>query len=435
MLPEEQPLPLLDPHSPERQGSSALDQRSIKFRAFYPEEGRSVSFDLPLPDFLHELRADAWLVSQLRYSFAEQVSQILGASVSGLDENTLLIKPSELEGRFDEIRQHGGISSARLYEPPNSAGLWETVAGSTLYDHRREYGALQSLSGTLRQALFEGEPARWGMELLSLGPGTGDKDIDILRKLSQDMGIMNVKHLLVDSSLSMLSRAAHKILTTDKSCVPFSLRLELINCHFEHLSKVGLVKDNPQAIRLVTLLGYTVGNLDQQQIFFEILPAVTTPGDLLLIDMRFYGRGPRTKKQKRVMITPYQTDIYDAFSVEPVKYLLQSAGRKRDDRNIISKRDVVARFARVDARITEGESIGNLYQVVITLRTDARQKMQDVLKASLPDPLKLVYSLRYNQDSFRGLLDKAGFDIVETSQVGGSRSVSGGYQLVLARRR
>lgn len=218
--------------------------------------------------------------------------------------------PAELQRQLRDRVHYDYLGHRFLYFDPQGALAWENLIGagyeqdcwlegvdaclSSWLDPARD--ARGGLKGPLAEALgFDRKGRTRGLDVVSLGPGEGSKEVLVLERLVElerrcEQQLTWQSHALVDVSISLLLRAA----TAGYRAVH---RQELGHVHvlpfcsdFEEGS-LGFLRRLPTAngsegLRLVLVLGNVFGNLRDEETFVrQKLSRLVRPGDLVWLEV------------------------------------------------------------------------------------------------------------------------------------------------------
>lgn len=119
-------------------------------------------------------------------------------------------------------------------------------------------------------------------DFISLGPGDGQKDLELIRAWEDDE--LDVIYYPYDVSLRMIIETVRQI---RKSAVPIKLRAVL--AEFDNLQQMKAVFDARDAPNVISLLGNSLGNVQDELTFLKNLSSIMNIGDLLLLEVRLHG--------------------------------------------------------------------------------------------------------------------------------------------------
>ncbi|MEW6730102.1 MAG: L-histidine N(alpha)-methyltransferase [Acidobacteriota bacterium] len=166
-----------------------------------------------------------------------------------------------------------------FYWFPLSVRAWLNLCGEGPYKNFSRSQRLLVDSAADISARLTGD----GYEVLSLGPGNGEKDLFLLDRV----GPARIeRYLAVDASQALLEIAAAKLQEAGYNVV--GIKADLANC--EHIRALAANAQTPP--RLVLLLGNTLGAFDPLE-FVPRLLELLRPEDRLLVDGEIF-RGQET---------------------------------------------------------------------------------------------------------------------------------------------
>lgn len=350
----------------------------------------------------------------------------------------LSVNPVTYETMLQGIVREGWMPPWESYHSWQATSAWlrlcQGASGAATYEASVSFfQALQPLLYTnvlqprLRDIL------RQGMQILSLGIGNGAKDPIMLQALAQK-GIRDVDHVLVDASVPMLDQALGSFVQSDPRALPQNLSLEARYMLFEQMRDYPVERRTPEQMRIVLLLGLTVGNFRQGEGgIFELLRDSTQAGDALILDyQRLNGQGSEPIRQQ------YDTRPWKGFVVQPLRDIIALRFNGNIPDLPISRffadpsRCVEVRF--VD-EIIPGESSG-IGAIEFILTEEVASAFEEFVQQycgmpdfTLPRPFNLYRSCKYKGNAFENKLKEYGFDpMPSTMSIGGQY----GYNLLMA---
>lgn len=238
----------------------------------------------------------------------------------GDDVNALEIElgsgPADLQRQFRDRVIYDYLGHRFLYYEPMGALAWENLikrgydqdrwltgtktCADAWLDRRRDgdggaKGPIAEALGLIRR----GQPT--GLDLISLGPGEGDKENLLLRLLLETESAAEgrlpwLSYAPVDVSIPLLLVAARSARQTLAEAANLSRRLSYqvrpFCADFEegHLGFTGRLPtarpENDAGVRLILMLGNTFGNLRDEETFVrERLWQLARPGDLVWLEV------------------------------------------------------------------------------------------------------------------------------------------------------
>ena len=201
--------------------------------------------------------------------------------------------PSDLLRQFGEKYHHDSYIGHRfLYYDPHCALAWENLI-------KRGYGQEEWLIGVERftekwlPQVRDGQ----GIDVISLGPGEGEKECRILRRLAQREQERRpfawFTYMPVDLSMPLLLKAAKRALAEPSlwTSRPAAMRMLMPICADFEYGKLDFVSRLPSVqrtdgLRLILVLGNIFGNVRDEETFIRrtLLP-LTRPNDLVWIEV------------------------------------------------------------------------------------------------------------------------------------------------------
>ncbi len=181
-----------------------------------------------------------------------------------------------------QVNGHGGhIEQSYLYMDHMSAAHWCVIA------EQKDYDAMQSSMPLDRcAARVLRSTGKVGLDVVSLGPGSGRNEVRLVKQLLTQAGHADLRLYLLDISQPLLSvayRHAAEVLADHGGAV-FA-----IQGNFHHLPRYGQLLYSPRRAhrrRIITMLGHTFSNLENELRFMRNSLVGFAAGDLLLIDFR-----------------------------------------------------------------------------------------------------------------------------------------------------
>lgn len=190
-----------------------------------------------------------------------------------------------LNGRGDQIDQYN------LYLDPQSALEWEAVSNNESYmtahrdlplDH-----AVESIQREIERRSYLDQTS---LDIISLGPGNAHTEVSLIKKLLRQTNISKIRLYLLDISQPLLKSAGNytrRMLKAEKMKGDKGVAITECNADFYHLSQYDLVNISVRAKRmtLVTMFGYTFGNLKNERTWLKTSLNHFHKDTLLLMDV------------------------------------------------------------------------------------------------------------------------------------------------------
>jgi transcriptional regulator with XRE-family HTH domain len=293
----------------------------------------------------------------------------------------------------------GHIEQSYLYMDPMSAADWCSIADVKDYDDMQASMQLdRAATEILKQA------GKMGLDVVALGPGSGRNEVRLVEQILSTVGRGDVRLYLLDISQPLLSvayRHAAEVLADHGGAV-FA-----IQGNFHHLPRYGQLLYSPQRAhrrRLITMLGHTFSNLENELRFVRNSLVGFAAGDLLLLDLRMAyasadnpeeirAKDPGLVSSRRSGNAPLH-QRWDDFLAGPIR------------RYGLSKVDV-----EITRQLDLGCPVPGSYGV------DARAQVR--LASGEEREFSVYYSRRYDPAKLQQALAREGWDLVESWRYGG----------------
>lgn len=166
-----------------------------------------------------------------------------------------------------------------LYDSEVGTDYWVNLCSDPEYSYfQTSHGFFHSNAGQLVRQIKDTIGAEFGF--VSLGPGDGRKDLEILRACVN--GKLNVVYHPYDVSPRMLGCTARTIRKLNAPAVPVSA----VVGEFDEIAELKdgfAVRDAP---RVISVLGNSLGNVSDELAFITNLRPLMRVGDLLLLEVR-----------------------------------------------------------------------------------------------------------------------------------------------------
>ena len=176
------------------------------------------------------------------------------------------------------------IPSRYHYASDAGAKNWLQMCEEPTYRHHRnttEYWA--SSRGMAMADLIRSELASPSFDFVSLGPGDGQKDSDlVVTWLAEGVDLIYYPY---DISLSLAARSVQRVRERNGRATDGRLRVKAVLADFQQFNLMSEVFRHRQAPNIVGLLG-TLGNLPHEMSFLRNLRASLTADDLVVLEVR-----------------------------------------------------------------------------------------------------------------------------------------------------
>lgn len=175
----------------------------------------------------------------------------------------------------------GSLEQSLLYLDHRSAADWCELTDTIDYQQVAGAGYARSARAVLR--LTRDAP----LDLICLGCGSARREVGLSRGLLDERGSLDLRLYLLDISQPLLSEAyAYAAETLD--AYPHA-SVTAVQGNFHDLPRYGALLYRPEHShrrKLITMLGFTFGNLDNELRFVADALAPFARGDLLLLDVQ-----------------------------------------------------------------------------------------------------------------------------------------------------
>ena len=295
----------------------------------------------------------------------------------------------------------GHIEQSYLYMDPMSAADWCSIADVKDYDDMQASMQLDRAAGLILK-----NTGKMGLDVVALGPGSARNEVRLAEQLLSQAGHGDVRLYLLDISQPLLSVAYRHAAETlaDRGGVVFA-----IQGNFHHLPRYGQLLYSPQRAhrrRLITMLGHTFSNLENELRFVRNSLVGFAAGDMLLLDLRMAyapADNPEQIKERDPGLLSIRRNTNSSSSLHQ-KWDEFLAGPIR--RYGVSKVDV--EILRV---LDLGCPVPGSYGV------DARARVRSA--SGEEREFSVYYSRRYDATRLHQALAREGWDLVDSWNYGG----------------
>ncbi len=300
-----------------------------------------------------------------------------------------------------QVNSFGGhIEQGYLYMDPMSAADWCAIADLKDYDEMQSSMQLDRAAGVILE-----QSGKMGLDVVALGPGSARNEVRLIEQLLAQGGHGDVRLYLLDISQPLLSVAYRHAAETlaDRGGVVFA-----IQGNFHHLPRYGQLLYSPQRAhrrRLVTMLGHTFSNLENELRFVRNSLVGFGAGDLLLLDIR---------------LAYASTDRPPEEIIEKDPGLLKSrrggnsALRQRWDEFLAGP---IRRYAHVQTEIEVQRVLDLSCPIPGSYAVDARARVR--LSSGEEREFSVYYSRRYDPTKLQAALSREGWETVAHWAYGG----------------
>ncbi|MFO0621119.1 MAG: L-histidine N(alpha)-methyltransferase [Polyangia bacterium] len=301
-----------------------------------------------------------------------------------------------------QVNSFGGhIEQGFLYMDPMSAADWCAIADLKDYDEMQASMQLDRAASVILE-----QCGKMGLDVVALGPGSARNEVRLVEQILAQGGHGDVRLYLLDISQPLLSVAYRHAAETlaDRGGVVFA-----IQGNFHHLPRYGQLLYSPQRAhrrRLVTMLGHTFSNLENELRFVRNSLVGFGAGDLLLLDIR---------------LAYASTDRPADEIIEKDPGLLKARGRgvssalrQRWDEFLTGP---IRRYAHVQTEIDMLRVLDLSCPIPGSYAVDARARVR--LPSGEEREFSVYYSRRYDSTKLQAALSREGWETVANWAYGG----------------
>lgn len=161
----------------------------------------------------------------------------------------------------------------------SGAANWLTLAKEAAYAApEMQTPAARAFARFIESAGLKGQ----AIDLISLGPGDGELDTRLIRDAAARCTVRNYYPL--DISVELLQRTVEQ---TSTVCRQNRISMKAILGDFLELRRYRPIYGYDAFVNVVTLVGFTFGNYDENRLLNKLANALN-PGDLLIMDARLH---------------------------------------------------------------------------------------------------------------------------------------------------
>ncbi|HTA33954.1 MAG TPA: L-histidine N(alpha)-methyltransferase [Solirubrobacteraceae bacterium] len=230
------------------------------------------------------------------------------------------------------------------------------------------------------------------LDIISLGPGNGQKDLLLLRSLARLRDASKLYYYPFDVNEGMIATSM-RLVGGDQQLRTISVKAMLAD--FSSLSQFKFVYQYRRAPNVFLFLGNTLGNLDNDMKFLaQLRTTAMATGDLLVVEVR--NQSLRTDPEQDLGAE----DRNKRFDFGPLEFI-----------------GVPYRADNLKYEVLENQSV-----VPGTLTTVARYKVDDIPGVE-HDEVILSYIHRYERDALRQCIERLGLKLLDLVENGSSTAL------------
>jgi uncharacterized SAM-dependent methyltransferase len=335
--------------------------------------------------------------------------------------------PSALQRQLRDRIHYDYLGHRFLYFEPQGALAWENLIRTGyeqaawlegVEERAKEWldpsrGARGSAKGPIAEAMgFSPKDRVRGLDLISLGPGEGGKEVRLLHRLldlekEKNQSLPWLTTCLADVSIALLTRAAADTRKTlaDRGARQGTVIAACADFEEGPLSFLGRLPSGrlprEDGLRLLLILGNVFGNVRDEETFLrDKVDVILRPGDLLWIE---------------VGIRP------DRIETEPL-FRLTDSGREETAAEANRRLLLEGPYRRWEA--ARGRKPSDLEMRVIVREDDDSARVpgslnfcHDLLIKDEGRTITMLYSRRYRLEELTAWLERQGLEVLRTSQV------------------
>lgn len=184
----------------------------------------------------------------------------------------------------NQINGGGGfLEQTHVYLDHQSALDWIQLCNTPKYLAFRDSFPQEETAARVREIIGQA-----GLDVIALGPGDAKTEVRLVQSILAESQRTNIRFYLLDASQPLLCRGFRHAM--DSFGDDPGIFVCGIQGNFHHLPRYMQLHYTPARShrrRLYTLLGATLGNLDQEPQFFRHALSGAVSGDLLLFDVEY----------------------------------------------------------------------------------------------------------------------------------------------------
>lgn len=261
---------------------------------------------------------------------------IVDSSISYRKSNVRL-----LEELTQQIKNPGASDLKFNYLGVAGASNWLALTRDTAYvatDLR------DLMSDAIPKFLQNRELKDQNIDLISLGPGDGELDAQILREARTTCRIRN--YYPIDISIELLQQTVERNM---QMCKAARIRIKAILGDFLELRRYKPIYGYDDAANLITLVGFTFGNYSEATLLRALADALN-PGDLVILDARLHDIGsdltyPKLQSRAAELLPRFRHGANNRFAFGPVEMATIAEFSQAKIEQELSKRTTVVEDA------------------------------------------------------------------------------------------
>ncbi len=291
------------------------------------------------------------------------------------------------------LSQGGATNLKYNYLGTVCAYNWLALSQDPTYGHSDLNHIIEhNAAEIVRAAGIEGTP----VDFISLGPGDGIIDVQLLNTLQQSCKLSHYYPL--DLSFELLQRAVSTVLGTPWLSKNF--KIKAVHGDFTRLSTYKPIFAFDPAVNFVSLIGYSLGNYNEAELLGKLREGMEM-GDLLLLDARLHQLGQiagkrLSKSDSAEILINYNHPKNNRFAFGPLETATLAA---------LSSTDI---GYEVNSRLTAVPNALNIFTYCKNLVTKFRRDDKKLSRSRLD----LAVTTLYDAASLTDWLQSRGFEML-----------------------
>lgn len=233
--------------------------------------------------------------------------------------------------------EDGVIDQRYMFVDRGAAAQWNAVHSA------QEYGMYNDCKETLEHSLKQIlNDNRIIEEIVILGAGSADKDWEVIVSIVQKQK-SPLRVIVCDASFHMLVETFAPLSEWVKNNKKFSPLVSIELCCFDFTDRRGwaICHLRPGAHRLITVLGGTIGNVDESK-FLRTLSSEAEDGDAILIGGSFYESEDEIRELCGKDIAAQYDEDAKLITLNTVQKVLEANDHTLDRRTKLRNVEIVA---------------------------------------------------------------------------------------------
>jgi hypothetical protein len=290
------------------------------------------------------------------------------------------------------------------YSGPICAQRWLDVCQDPEYGHRELVSYIADAMPQFLASMREEIGTERALSLVSLGPGDGAVDREILRHMDQRVPVSS--YWGFDSSVELLCVAVRRI--ADGTAYRQRFPIRAVYGDFCFLRRGEWDKPDGANTRLFCLTGFTLGNFAESELLFRI-KALMRSGDYLFLDARTHElgavaqQGYRMGESRLLALQSYTVPSVKRFVFGPLEVMTRAT---------VDEVDIELEVARTLTTVPNALNIVIFCKGLDTVMRFTERRFRR-------DRVDLAMTTLYRYEDLKQWLINAGFTLVRASNHAG----------------